>query len=389
MADRSLPHIPVLDGLRGLAIALVLVYHINLYGGFNPLTVLDRAVDAITLSGWSGVDLFFVLSGFLITRILLHAKGGPHFFRHFYIRRALRIFPLYYATLAAFFLVGPLLVTGGPEYQAVLAKQGWYWTHTLNIDIALHGWHRFLPLGHFWTLAIEEQFYLIWPLLVFMLDRRALTGVLVAAIVTAFGIRMWLAWSDQLLAAQMLTPARMDTLALGSLLAVAASGDGGLARWRRPALMFCLGSGVLLAGTIVRYGGLPDSGTVVVTVGFLLLAGFYGSALVIAATAPVSGLLERMLTRPWLTLLGRHAYALYVFHHPIVIFAGKVITVDELPTVFGSRIPALGFYTLIIGGASLAAALVSWRFLEGPLLNLKSRFPYIPAVRPSGVAFSR
>jgi peptidoglycan/LPS O-acetylase OafA/YrhL len=382
-ASPRLPHIPTLDGLRGVAVALVLVYHVTIYGGFQPLTVLDRGVRALTLSGWTGVDLFFVLSGFLITRILLHAKGGPYFFRHFYIRRALRIFPLYYATLAVFFLLGPLLVTGGEEFQEVLAKQAWYWTHTLNIDIALHGWHRFLALGHFWTLAIEEQFYLVWPLLVFLLGRRALAGVLVAVIVTALGIRMWLVLSDQLLAALMLTPARMDTLACGSLLALAESGAGGLARWRRPALAFGLGAAAVLGAAIVRYGGLFDGDPVVATAGFLLLAGFYGSTLVIAATAPVQGLLGRTLTAPWLTLLGRHAYALYVFHHPIVIFAGQVVTVDELPTVYGSRLPALGLYSLVIGGASLAAALVSWRLLERPFLNLKNRFPYIPAARRS------
>jgi peptidoglycan/LPS O-acetylase OafA/YrhL len=385
-ADAStprLPHIPALDGLRGIAIALVLVYHITIYGGFHPLTVLDRVVHAFTLSGWSGVDLFFVLSGFLITRILLHAKGSPYFFRHFYIRRALRIFPLYYATLAAVFLLGSLLVTGGAAFQDALARQAWYWTYTLNIDIARHGWHPFIALGHFWTLAIEEQFYLVWPLLVFMLDRRALAGVLVAAIVTAFGIRVWLAWSDQLLAAQVLTPARMDTLACGSLLALAASGAGGLARWRRPAWAVGLGAAAMLGAAIVRHGALPDSGTFIVTIGFLLLAAFYGSVLVVAATAPDSGLLARALTAPWLTLLGRHAYALYVFHHPIVIFAGQVVTVDELPTVFGSRLPALGVYSLVIAGTSLVAALVSWRVLERPFLNLKSRFPYIPDARRS------
>jgi hypothetical protein len=127
-------HIPALDGLRGVAVLLVVQYHITIYGGFQPASLLERVVYVTSRAGWSGVDLFFVLSGFLITRILYASKGSEYFFRHFYIRRALRIFPLYYATLAVFFLAGPLVFPADESFQRLQSVQAWYWAYLVNVD---------------------------------------------------------------------------------------------------------------------------------------------------------------------------------------------------------------------------------------------------------------
>jgi peptidoglycan/LPS O-acetylase OafA/YrhL len=164
---------PRLDGVRGIAILLVLVYHLTLYGGMAPNgPFLDRLWRTWTLPLGLGVDLFFVLSGFLITGILLDTKDGPDYFRNFYARRFLRIFPLYYATLAATFLLIP----------AVRLDAVWYWTYLINYRFADVGWPRVAYLGHFWTLAVEEQFYLVWPALVFFVPRRVLPWLCVAAV---------------------------------------------------------------------------------------------------------------------------------------------------------------------------------------------------------------
>jgi peptidoglycan/LPS O-acetylase OafA/YrhL len=164
--------IDTLDGVRGLAILAVLVDHSAFW--ITPTTFVDRAVQAVTGSGWAGVDLFFVLSGFLITGILLDAKGGQHYFRSFYARRVLRIFPIYYLTialaLAASFI--PAIVHRFPDAAAEIHHVlPWYWTYTTNYLISLHGWAAApMRTAHLWSLAVEEQFYLVFPLLLWGLS---------------------------------------------------------------------------------------------------------------------------------------------------------------------------------------------------------------------------
>ena len=129
--DRSPPgdpepgatRVPVLDGLRGVAILLVMVYHFVIYGGWQPSGEVEHWLFRLATAGWLGVDLFFVLSGFLITGILVDAKGGGGYFRSFYVRRVLRIFPLYYGFLAAYFVLAPLVSSAG---SALREGQVWY-----------------------------------------------------------------------------------------------------------------------------------------------------------------------------------------------------------------------------------------------------------------------
>ncbi|HLL88149.1 MAG TPA: acyltransferase, partial [Tepidisphaeraceae bacterium] len=171
-------HYPALDGLRGLAILLVMVSHYVAppAGGGRWGLVFRRAADA----GWVGVDLFFALSGFLITGILLDAKGKPGFFRNFFARRTLRVFPLYYGVL---FVVCVLLPALGLLKLGVPLSQRWLWLYATNLFPLLRsadGAGFFFPnswdlqFGHFWSLAVEEHFYLAWPLVVYALGRRPL-----------------------------------------------------------------------------------------------------------------------------------------------------------------------------------------------------------------------
>ena len=143
---------------------------------------------SVWFGGWIGVDLFFVLSGFLITGILYDAKGGPHYFRNFYMRRSLRIFPLYYAFLILIFAVMPLLRASGADH---VGKQVWMWTYLSNVLFARVGWEG-MPAHttHLWSLAIEEQFYLLWPLLVWLASRRRLIQLCVGSIAVAFATRL-------------------------------------------------------------------------------------------------------------------------------------------------------------------------------------------------------
>ena len=162
--------IPALDGLRGCAILLVLLFHFTARAPYPTDAASIRLQSAFDL-GWSGVDLFFVLSGFLITGLLIDAKGSAGYFKVFYARRALRILPLYYGALVVMFVLPHVLTSVmNPTYITPIKDQIWYWGYLQNYPYLTNAWKD--VAGPFWTLAIEEQFYLAWPLLVLLLSRK-------------------------------------------------------------------------------------------------------------------------------------------------------------------------------------------------------------------------
>src|SRR6266516_878844 len=192
--DRSLErgHILALDGLRGVAILLVVACH---FVSNLKISAEGPAWIAVALAqaGWSGVDLFFVLSGFLITGILVDAKGSPSYFKAFYVRRALRILPAYYGFLLVIFVLLPGLHLGaGSNYMLARQHQGWYWLHLTNVMMALGEAGRGqYPSTLFWSLAVEEQFYFIWPAIVALCSVRTLRKVCIAGMVLCIGLRIW------------------------------------------------------------------------------------------------------------------------------------------------------------------------------------------------------
>src|SRR4051794_24796932 len=231
-AGRS--HWPALDGLRGTAILAVLVCH------YSALLPQSPAVGTLQI-GWAGVDLFFVISGFLITGILLDARGTPNYFRNFYARRVLRIFPLYYGILAVTLLsmLAVRLATaphGDAGLRQLWAAQPWLWTFTVNFWMPLQPtWNRWaeivIPL---WSLSVEEQFYLVWPLVVWRSSDRALIRTCLAVMVGVLFLRLVLtAIRVDWFALYTMTPTRADALAAGALVAVLLRLPDGERRARR------------------------------------------------------------------------------------------------------------------------------------------------------------
>lgn len=357
-------HIPALDGLRGLAILLVIVFH---------FTVTDRGADGIrrvvlhaTSAGWVGVDLFFVLSGFLITSILLDARGTEGYFRNFYMRRVLRIFPLYYGTLLVAFVLLPL-------FHRVAVQNEWaLWVYVANFFPA-----RGSAFIHFWSLAVEEQFYMVWPAVVLLLGRRWLMGICCAVIATALACRFGrvLSGANTELTYYMIH-CRMDTLAVGGLLALAARGGGGMAALATPAkvtMAVCL---VLLGGIYVAnhgYFGYADPR--VQTVGYTLLAFFFGSLLVLTVLAGPGTLLAKAFSTPVLRFFGKYSYGIYVIHGLLHPWIKHEFPPESMPQ--GGLFFAAVAGRILIGTAlSVAAAVLIWHIYEKHFLKLKRFFEY-------------
>jgi peptidoglycan/LPS O-acetylase OafA/YrhL len=369
--------ITALDGLRGIAILLVLLLHLTTFGQFRPTAGIDIVYRRIASVGWIGVDLFFVLSGFLITGILLEAKGRPGFFSTFYTRRVLRIFPLYYVFLALFFFV-LIPLFPGLGFGHLTGEQGWQWFYLQNFKLARDGWDPPpAPLGHLWSLAVEEQFYLLWPLVVFACSPRALTLICVVIVVVCPVLRTALHIEGNAVAAYALMPARMDTLAFGALLAILARQPGGLARalgWLKP-----LGWGatlVLLAMAAWKHR-LDSEGLVVQAAGYTLLALSFGAVLAVAATAPSAGRTHRLFASPVLVFFGKYSYGIYILHQPLLACFQQIgFTARAVAPVFGSRLPGVLLFSAIGGIASVGLALLSWRLVEQPFLSLKRHFRY-------------
>jgi peptidoglycan/LPS O-acetylase OafA/YrhL len=369
--------IPALDGLRGLAIVMVMAFHQT---AMRPTTALDYEFVRLSQYLAAGVDLFFVLSGFLITGILYDAKTGTHYFRNFYARRFLRIFPLYYAVLFVALVVLPRF----PHPK--LAKwehfgglgQVWYWLFLSNWSIALGGrgfQHGMIDLS--WTLSIEEQFYLIWPVVVLAFDRRRLMRICVGLVGGALAVRLGFTLSGRPGAwSMMLTPSRMDTLAVGAWIALAARGAGGIGGLVPAARWLAIISGLVVAALIV-----PSSPPAFVyalrpTVNLTALAIFFGSLLVLAVGTRPAGLIARVFEMRFLQVFGVYSYALYLFHNPIqAAIRDTVYGPSRFATLGGSPLPGQLVFYVVAAVPTLACAWLSWHLYEAPLLKLKRFFP--------------
>lgn len=365
-------HMLVLDGVRGAAILMVLCVHF--IGDAPAFTAFERTMVKLANYGIWGVDLFFVLSGFLITGLLFDSKGSARYFRNFYVRRTLRIFPLYYGVLAALFLVLPLLPTPYPTGLAESSHhQAWLWLYASNFYLAIHrGW--VLPyVGHFWSLAVEEQFYLVWPIVVLSFGRRSLLGICVAVTILALVLRSLLSYAGAGYVAQVvLTPCRFDALCVGGFLALAVRAVGleRVARTARRALGPLLGLVLLASVWNAARGTLSD---VVLPIRGTLIALTFGALLVTSLAAKTTSVLSRVLRSRVMCFLGTRSYGLYVFHG---IFAYAMGEHREVLDALGARVGS-GAALLTAAGAgtglSVLVATISYELFEKPFLRLKNR----------------
>jgi peptidoglycan/LPS O-acetylase OafA/YrhL len=359
-------YIPGLDGLRAAAILLVIVHNTSI--NESNAGLVGKVWTGITDCGWIGVQLFFVLSGFLITGLLLDGKDKPGALRTFYIRRSLRIFPLYYVFLIGRFLLLPLVL---PALAVGFSSQIWYWLYLSN-------WHDLVKgpidgLGHFWSLAVEEQFYLTWPMLVRKLSRRTFAYACIVIAIAALVARcaFYAAGVDHAWMYSA-TISRLDGLALGALVAVAAHAELGTryVTWRRRI------GGVAALGLVIvaaQAHGLSRFNPTIQTAGYSLLA------LVFAAV--VAEVADPQPARAWnlfawspLRSIGKYSYAMYVFHVPLNVALLYYLR-PWLHDHAGAHPIALDLaWTTSIAIGSFVLALVSYALIEKPALALRRRW---------------
>lgn len=361
-AEPQRNNIAALDGVRALAVALVMAVHYHEeFGG-----------------GWIGVQLFFVLSGFLITRILVDARltteGMSGFLKVFWVRRALRIFPLY----LLFLLIGELAWWCWSAPVTWPSARWWLWTYSLNFG---HMFER-VPISdvysHFWSLAVEEQFYLIWPVVIWYCSRRALQW-LVAILLLAMPVVRWLLVELNILSTYQLyffTPTLFDAFAAGAALVVF---DWSPIVHARRAMLIAVAVAIAAGITANLSEGLHFSlwslgypyfmphawefawGYTLLNLcaAFVLLACLRGEA--------------NMFAHPVLVNIGKISYGIYIIHRPVyrIVVAIRPYLTAHMPIVIANIASVIVF-----AGGSVVLARISYRFFESPLLRLKRYFVY-------------
>jgi len=381
--------LPALDGVRGLAILLVLLFHFVALTVPGP-TLVDEAFWKLTGVGWAGVDLFFVLSGFLITGILYDSKAtATRYFRTFYARRTLRIFPVYYLFLFLLIVLLPIVQpTARSATDAVVGNLVWYSTYLTNIRLGGEPLSRpdFLFTSHLWSLAVEEQFYLVWPAIVLVFSRRKLMTVCGILVGCALGLRLGLDLSGvEHYVAHEITPARMDTLAVGAFIALAAREPRefrALTRWTLPV---GAASGCVVLGLFAARRSLSPYDVWVQTVGFTAVAFLFGALLVSALTVRPATQMHRIFTGRSLRWLGKYSYALYLFHWPAAaLLAQRSDIPGAIPTVLGSALPGQLAFVAAAGLLSMGSAWLSWHLWESQFLKLRKLFPYARSAADQG-----
>jgi len=369
--------IPELDGLRGVAIGMIVFLHcVSIAIVARPPQLLGY-VYATTQLFWSGVDLFFVLSGFLIGGILLDARDSPNYFKTFYIRRFCRILPIYLlfiglVALAYRFVYRPV---GAPLDWLFANRLPWYsyLSFAQNLWMSKHTELTARALVITWSLAIEEQFYLVLPIIIRLVRRPVLPFVFIAGIVIAPIARLFVfhyfpahPWAGYLL-----LPCRVDSLFLGTLCAYSLRNQGVSDRLvqRRTSLRMMFF--VLLAGMALLTTASNPPALLMMAVGYSWIAFFYATALILALTDTQS-LLSRALRWRWLGGLGVIAYSVYLFHATIYGLSLWLFTRHGLILATWKDLGA----TLLAVAMTIALGKLSWRYFEKPIVRWGHTWQY-------------
>lgn len=352
---------PALDGLRGVAILLVVFLHV-----FDFLNYF--------FFGWLGVDLFFVLSGFLITEILLKTVDKPNFLRNFYMRRILRIFPLFYLTLIICLLVLPQIKSIPLSFDYYTKNQLWFWTYLQNWLYVFKQPHDNKILLHTWSLAVEEQFYLVWPAIVlFVRKPKTLLAIAIFALI-GVGVARYVIWSfsvQDLAYSSLYTFTRIDGLCIGCILALLMHINPGFLK-KYTALIILLMAAINFTFYFIN-NQISFSLPYLAFVGYTTFAVLFG-ILVYEAVIGESKIIRIIFNNGILKFFGKISYGLYVYHWPVYIllfpfFLGLLFNKFSLPYLYAKIGSAIIVFILAV-----LLSLFSYHFFEKQFLRLKKRY---------------
>jgi peptidoglycan/LPS O-acetylase OafA/YrhL len=349
---------PALDGLRGLAIILIILYH-----NFDYVSVF-RPV-------WIGVDLFFVLSGFLITGILLKKRDSGHYLRNFYARRVLRIFPIYYLSIVILLFILPHLITYPFSLKYLLANQQWFWLDIQNWLFILKPGGNNNFLNHFWSLALEEQFYLVIPWIILLIKPvQSIISFLLIILLLTLSLRLivWFHSFENISYIDLYAFTRIDGLCVGSLLAIF-SFQGNL-RMRTinkliVLLFFILIFIVLPFFKIFFHIRLPYTACCL----FPGVALFWG--LIVWSSINPESFMYKIFNSRVLIFFGKISYGLYIFHWPILrLFLSDAVNLAIRQDSLVNNL----FISVISASIAIILAIVSYYTYERFFLGLKKYF---------------
>ncbi len=363
-------HKPELDGLRGLALLAVMLSHGGPY--IERTTALSKLCVYAMVPGWSGVELFFVLSGFLITGILLQSKTAENYFSSFYARRFLRIFPIYYLVLTVGLLAAmhvswwnALLPAAGKTRAAYyFYAQNWpmFWPH--HLFLKMNGF------GHFWSLAVEEQFYIVWPLVIWLLPENAILTLCRVGLVVALPLRVVMVHKFAYdFTAMALTSSRVDGLLVGVILAILLRRGQIPLRW----IFLCMGAGAGIIGFIAVFHHTELIGTyfympTIGITGFSLLSGG-----LLALSQHRIVWLRYILEARWLRTVGKYSYGMYIYHIPVYLVIDHFLRAQfgmTLPMPLRWALLYIGFLIVV----TFVVAKLSYDLFESKILALKVYF---------------
>ena len=354
-------HVAALDGVRGVAILSVLFFHLP------PPFAFLRPLSGY---GWCGVDLFFVLSGYLITGILYSSTNKAQYFRNFYARRSLRIFPLYYGFMVLALIVLPKFINpywlGEEGFNGRVMPFFLYYTNYADV----FGTMAPAALGAFWSLAVEEHFYLFWPTFIKLTPKNKLLFWCATIALLALMSRLAItAFKGPWLATYFLTTSRLDSLVMGALVAILVQRHPDwLVRW---AVRIGGVAAVILVAIAFWRHGLTYSDWPMRTFGYSLLALLFASVVWLAGNT--RNRLSGFLANPILVMFGKYSYCLYVCHMLVLAVCQRWLGPKVFPVLGWSGDAPLPTFMVTLAG-SLAVAYLSWHFFEQPFLSLKTRF---------------
>ena len=364
-----------------MAILMVVCFHYLEQQGNVTEGRITPILQRVALMGWSGVDLFFVLSGFLIGGILLDARNSPSYFKTFYARRVFRIIPIYYLWIVAYLVLlsvagsfvrlhsnsGLMMARGLPIYAHFLFLQ--------NMMVIPFAGLTGAWFSHLWSLAVEEQFYLLSPLVIRLLSNRPLTIFLKCLILAVPLMRIiFLLLHANLWLVSVLMPCRADSLAIG-MLAAAYWRKEGSRRWlsAQSGILY----GLLVAfflGVLALWKWSPQAETWgMESIGFTWLAAFYVVILLIVLVRKES-LIARLARMGWLREIGKVSYCIYIIHLVVNVICHSLLR-RASPGTQDWRGAAVTLFSAIL---TFCIARISWKIFEGPLVYFGRSFRYQP-----------